>query len=50
LIRDRDSTFTTAFDAVFAGVDLRIIPTPVRAPRASAIAERWIGMSARGCR
>ena len=35
LIRDRDSKFTTAFDAVFTGADLRIIRTPVRA-RASA--------------
>jgi putative transposase len=36
-----DGTFTTAFDAVFAGADIRIIRTPVRAPRANAIAERW---------
>ena len=30
LIRDRDSKFTTAFDAVFIGADIRNIRTPVR--------------------
>jgi transposase InsO family protein len=49
LIRDRDSKFTAAFDAVFAGVDIRIIGTPVRAPRANAIAERWISTLRREC-
>jgi hypothetical protein len=39
LIRDRDSKFTTAFDAVFAGADIRILRTPIRAPRANAIAD-----------
>jgi transposase InsO family protein len=42
VIRDRDSKFTGMFDAVFASEGIRILRTPVRAPRANAIAERWI--------
>ena len=49
MIRDRDSKFTAAFDAVFHGADIRIIRTPVQAPRANAIAERWIGTLRREC-
>jgi transposase InsO family protein len=43
LIRDRDSKFTAAFDAVFSSEDIRILRTPIRASQANAIAERWIG-------
>ena len=49
LVRDRDSKFTAAFDAVFTGTDIRIIRSPVRAPRANAIAERFIGTLRREC-
>jgi putative transposase len=49
LIRDRDSKFTAAFDAVFAGADIAILRTPTRAPRANAIAERFIGTLRREC-
>ncbi len=42
LIRDRDSEFTGVFDAVFASENIHILRTPVRAPRANAIAECWI--------
>jgi putative transposase len=34
LIRDRDSKFTDVFDAVFTSDAIRILRTPVRAPRA----------------
>ena len=43
LPRDRDATFTDTFDAIFASEGIGILRTPMRAPRANAFVERWVG-------
>ena len=36
LLHDRDTKFSVAFDAIFAGEGIRTVRTPVRAPNANA--------------
>jgi putative transposase len=49
LIRDRDTKFTGTFDEALRSEGLRVIRTPVRAPRANAFAERLVGTIRREC-
>jgi transposase InsO family protein len=49
LIRDRDAKYTASFDAGFTSEGIQIVKTPIQAPRANAICERWIGTLRREC-
>jgi putative transposase len=49
LIRDRDTKFSRAFDDVWRSTGAEIICTPVQAPNANAVAERWVGTVRREC-
>jgi len=42
LIRDHDRKFTRSFDEVFQGAGIRIVRTPIQAPQANGIAERFV--------
>ena len=49
LIRDHDTKFVGPFDEVLRSIGSRVIMTPVRAPRANAFAERFVGTARREC-
>jgi putative transposase len=49
LIHDRDSKFTRAFDDLWHAVGAQVIRTPIQAPNANAVAERWVGTVRREC-
>ena len=49
LLRDHDTKFAPAFDALFKDAGIRIVKTPVQAPNANAFAESWIGSLKREC-
>jgi putative transposase len=49
LLRDNDGKFTAAFDAAALGADIRVIRTPVLAPKANAFVERCVGSLRREC-
>jgi transposase InsO family protein len=49
VLRDRDQKYGRLFDRVAAGIGARVLRTPVRAPRANAICERFLGSVRREC-
>jgi len=49
LVRDRDTTFAASFDEVFKAIGTSAICTPVRSPKANALAARWVRTACEDC-
>jgi transposase InsO family protein len=49
LIRDRDDKYGGEFDRIARGVGTKVLKTPVRAPKANAFCERFLGSVRREC-
>jgi transposase InsO family protein len=49
LVRDRDAVCGADFVSKAVGLGIRALRTPVRAPRANAVAERLVGTRRREC-
>jgi putative transposase len=49
LIRDRDGRFGVEFDRRVQRLGVKQIRTPMRAPRANALAERWVRSARTEC-
>lgn len=42
LLQDRDAKFSGPFDRIIRSEGVRVIKTPIRAPNANPVAERWV--------
>jgi putative transposase len=49
LIRDNDSKYGLAFATVAAGANIKVLKTPIAAPNANAVCERFLGSVRREC-
>jgi putative transposase len=49
LIRDNDRKYGSAFDRVAVGAGIKVLRTPIAAPRANSFCERFLGSLCREC-